>query len=193
VLKQHAFTHKLGGADPLEWIGYKRVSLPISVFKKVLGGSPPEDGMIGVHPVLLFDKTSDESVYYEWHVPLDYIDGTDITFCVKWAPTDAGAGSVTWGIEYEIVRSNNGETLGTGTSTLIVVGSTNSLANELLCTGPTGMKIDGTGVKKGDFIGLRGFRDADASHGGAVDDYAADAALVSVCIRYKSNRFGMPS
>jgi len=143
----------------------------------------PDQGEIGVTPVLLFDAAADEWVYYEWEVPENYDTGSDFKIRFYWSPTDETTGDVVWGIEYTIVTPENDEVLTTATTTQTVTDSTQSLANELLRT--DFITISGTGVQPGDIISMRIYRDADA------DDYNADAALVHLGLYFKIDRNGV--
>jgi len=147
------------------------------------GVNYPSEGEIGVTPVLLFDATNDEWVYYEWEVPENYYTGSDFKIRFYWSPTDANTGDVVWGIEYTIVTPENDEVLTTTTTTATVTDSTQSLANELLRS--DFITIPGTGVQPGDIISMRVYRDADA------DDYGADAALVHLGLYFKVDRNGI--
>jgi len=147
----------------------------------------PAQSEIGVTPVLLFDAASDEWVYYEWEVPENYYAGSDFKIRFYWAPTDANAGDVVWGIEYTIITPENDEVLTAATTTQTVTDSTQSLANELLRT--DFITISGTGVQPGDIISMRVYRDAD----NAADDYGADAALIHLGLYFKVDRNGVAS
>jgi len=147
----------------------------------------PDQGEIGVTPVLLFNATSDEWVYYEWEVPENYNTGSDFKIRFYWAPTDANAGDVVWGIEYTIVTPENDEVLTVATTTDTVTDSTQSLANELLKS--DFITISGTGVQPGDIISMRIYRDAD----NGADDYGADAALIHLGMYFKIDRNGVAS
>jgi len=143
----------------------------------------PDQGEIGVTPVLLFSATSEEWVFYEWEVPENYYVGSDFKIRFYWSPTDANTGDVVWGIEYTIVTPENDEVLTTATTTATVTDSTQSLTNELLRT--DFITIPRTGVQPGDVISMRVYRDADA------DDYNADAALVHLGLYFKIDRNGV--
>jgi len=145
----------------------------------------PTQSEIGVTPVLLFDASSDEWVYYEWKVPENYYAGSDIKLRFAWAPTDGGTGDVVWATEYTIVTPDNNEVLTTTTTTQTVTDSAEGLADELLLT--DFITISGTGIQPGDIISMRIYRDADA------DDYEADAALVHIGLYFQIDRNGVAS
>jgi len=143
----------------------------------------PAPSEIGVTPVLLFNATADEWVFYEWEVPENYYTGSDFKIRFYWAPTDANAGDVVWGIEYTIVTPENDEVLTVATTTDTITDSTQTLANELLKS--DFITISGTGVQPGDIISMRVYRDADA------DDYGSDAALVHLGLYFQIDRNGV--
>jgi len=145
----------------------------------------PARSEIGVSPVMLFDASTDEWIYYEWEVPENYDSSSDFKIRFYWSPTDTGTGDVVWGIEYTVISPNNNEVLTSATTTLTVVDSAEGVANELLKT--DFITISGTGVLPGDIITIRVFRDAD----NAADTYGADAALVHLGLYFKIDRNGI--
>jgi len=149
------------------------------------GTNYPTEGEIGVTPVLLFDATNDEWIYYEWAVPDNYDPGSDIRLRFAWAPTDASTGDVVWATEYTIVTPDNDEVLTAATTTATVTDSAEGLANELLLT--DFITISGTGIQAKDTISMRIYRDADT------DDYGADAALVHLGLYFQVDRNGVAS
>jgi len=149
------------------------------------GTNYPAEGEIGVTPVLLFDATNDEEIYYEWAVPDNYDPGSDIKLRFAWAPTDASTGDVVWATEYTIVTPDNDEVLTVATTTATVTDSAEGLTNELLLT--DFITISGTGVQAKDTVSMRIYRDADA------DDYGADAALVHLGLYFQVDRNGVAS
>jgi len=149
------------------------------------GTNYPGEGEIGVTPVLLFDAGTDEWVFYEWEVPENYHTGSDFKIRFYWAPTDANAGDVVWGIEYTIVTPENDEVLTAATTTDTITDSTQTLANELLKS--DFITISGTGVQPGDIISMRVYRDADSG----ADDYGSDAALVHLGLYFQVDRNGV--
>jgi len=149
------------------------------------GTNYPAEGEIGVTPVLLFDATNDEEIYYEWVVPDNYDPGSDIKLRFAWAPIDASTGDVVWATEYTIVTPDNDEVLTVATTTATVTDSAEGLANELLLT--DFITISGTGVQAKDTVSMRIYRDADAG------DYGADAALVHLGLYFQVDRNGVAS
>jgi len=169
----------------VEWIPiWQEQRAHITQFYKP-GTNYPAQGEIGVTPVLLFDATNDEWVYYEWEVPENYHAGSDFKIRFYWAPTDSNTGDVIWGIEYNVISPENDEVLTATTTTQTVTDSAQGLANELLRT--DFITISGTEIQPGDIISMRVYRDADA------DDYGADAALVHLGIYFQIDRNGIAS
>jgi len=148
----------------------------------------PEYQTLNNGVVLAFNKSTDEEVFGLFCVPGDYDDGTDLKFHIHWAPDIASTDTVTWGLEYLILTSDNDEQLTGSTTTAIVTDDAQNLAEELLQTGD--ITISGTGVVSGDVIQFRIFRDADASESGADDDFDDDAFLVAAHIVYMSDAVG---
>jgi len=188
ILDEDGTQYKVGfenASGELQWTPvWEEQRAHITQFYKP-GTNYPAESEIGVTPVLLFDAASDEWVFYEWEVPENYDTGSDFKIRFYWAPTDANAGDVVWGIEYTIVTPENDEVLTAATTTQTVTDSTQSLANELLRT--DFITISGTGVQPGDIISMRVYRDADA------DDYGADAALVHLGLYFQVDRNGVAS
>ena len=151
-------------------------------------GDQPGNATIGVTPVLQFDKTADEEIFVTTELPHTYCDGTDIKAHFHWAPADADAGNVTWGIEWHSTAYENDEILTEGTATQIVVDATGSRQDEHLRSGD--ITIDGTGISNGDELHIRFFRDANASEGGASDTYDDDASLLHFDLEIMVDSFG---
>jgi hypothetical protein len=114
----------------------------------------------------------------------EYDVGEDLVVLVEWCPTSTGTNTVTWGIEYNVTPIAGTSALDGATSTSIVTQDASGTRSDLQQT--LGWTIAGTGFTEGSYVGVRVFRDADASETGADDDYAADASLVSLTV-YKPN------
>jgi len=171
----------------LQWTPvYQEQRAHIAQFYKP-GTNYPAESEIGVTPVLLFDATVDEEIYYEWAVPDNYDPGSDIKLRFAWAPTDASTGDVVWATEYTIVTPDNDEVLTAATTTATVTDSAEGLANELLLT--DFITISGTGIQAKDTISMRIYRDAD----NGADDYGSDAALVHLGLYFQVDRNGVAS
>ncbi len=152
--------------------------------------NPPTLTLVGNALVEAFEATNDDMLYTTWMVPRTYDPGTDLKIHFHWAPSDDNAGNVTWGVEWAIIADNSNEVLTAGTTTQIVNDATETLQDEILNTGNTTLTGSGTGLTADQIVMLRLFRDADASEGGATDNYASPAYLISIDIEYMSDRLG---
>ena len=151
------------------------------------GVNYPSEGEIGNTPVLFFSPSNEEWIYYEWQVPENYHIGSDFKIRFYWAPVDADTGDVVWGIEYTVISPDSDEVLTDTSTTQTVVDSAQGLANELLRT--EFIVISGEGVKPGDVISARFYRDADNT----LDTYDSDAAIVHVSLLFQIDRNGIAS
>lgn len=170
--------------------GTARVSRDVDFAISKLGpgpsNNPAEVVLDGFILVAAFDATSDEELFLAFEIPHDYDAGTDLQAHFHWAASNTGAGTVTWGIEW--VARSPGEVLTTGEVTQIVTDDTITTADALQLT--ASIVMDGTTIVAEDVIYMRIFRDADASEGGADDDYASDANLTSFGVEHMVDRIG---
>jgi hypothetical protein len=148
------------------------------------GSSAPAQDIVGVSPTWAFDPSTDEEVHTGFWLNEEYDVGEDLVVLVEWCPTSTGTNTVTWGIEYNVTPIAGTSALDGATSTSIVTQDASGTRSDLQQT--LGWTITGTGFAEGSYVGVRVFRDADASETGADDDYAADASLVSLTV-YKPN------
>lgn len=109
----------------------------------------------------------------------NYTRGTNIVPVIKWAPSTAGAGSVNWQLNYEVI--NDGQIGGAGTVSN-VIQLTNSIAWEMFTN--IFPSITGTGFDIGSVFHFNLFRDP------ASDTYGADSALLSIGFYKQINTFG---
>jgi hypothetical protein len=162
------------------------VHIVVSAFSKGKGTNPPAEETIGPWDAFDFDKNGDDELFGIWEIPENYSNGTDITVSFRWAPTDTGTKTVTWGLEHEVRRPENGEALNAGTTTQIVTDDGLGQANGYQESGD--ITISGAGIVRSDTLGMRVFRDADASESGADDDYDNDAALIELHLSYTADK-----
>lgn len=152
-------------------------------------GSPPTGPNLTGHAFTLdFDATVDKEVFMTMEMPHNWAVGTTIKVNFHWAPIDNGAGTVTWGVETKILTPGSDLLTEASIATQIITDDTQTTQDEFLVSDM--ITIDTSGVSAGDFLSLRIFRDADASEGGADDDYASDAQLVAFHIEYIVDGFG---
>ena len=129
----------------------------------------------------LFDKASEEELYFVCQVPHSYKVGTDIEAHVHWSPIDTGTGKVVWGLEYSwaSIEGNfgattivSGESAGTGTARNHIVKSFGYL--------------NGTGKGISSILACRVFRKATDSN----DTYDNDAALHAIDFHFQKDTLG---
>ena len=126
-----------------------------------------------------FSPILEEEAYFEVQLPHSYKAGSDLKPHVHWAPVDANAGTVIWGLEYTI-QSPNG-TFG-NTTILEVADNADGVAykHQLHSLGT----ISGAGITESAVIFGRIYRKAGS------DTYASDAALVSTDIHFQMDKMG---
>jgi hypothetical protein len=157
----------------------------VAALSKGKGANPPTAQLIGPWFAYDYDPTTDDELFATWELPEDYSDGTDITITFRWAPSDAKAGTVTWGVEHEFRRPENAEVLGAGSTTQIATDDAQEETNRFQEN--ASITMSGTGVVSSDVLAMRIFRDADASEVGADDDYPSDASLIELHLIYTAD------
>jgi len=167
---------------------WEDLRVPISSIKR-LGFSDPDwvkfaddagGTSVGIY-ALAFDNTTDEEVFFTAQIPHAYKEGTDITPHVHWAPSDANAGGVTWGLEY--VWANQDGTYG---DTVIITADD--------ATDTTSHKhhridfavISGAGKTISSVLMCRLFRDISDDN----DTYAHDAFLLEFDFHFEKDTVG---
>jgi hypothetical protein len=155
----------------------------ISGLALVGGASAPDlTTFVGDIKLYTFDGGSTlEDAMGAIEIPHDYKEGTDLRPHIHWAPIDANAGNVHWQMSFTKASRDGvfpAQTTITCTSTAGGVALAHK-ANE--CT-----VISGTGVKIGDIIAFRLFRDPT----NVADTYGSDAFLLSLGIHYQIDSTG---
>jgi hypothetical protein len=177
VVEGVAYLHEVNVLDvdsaTVYWFDSKELIAP----DMWAGSSAPAQNITGVSPTWRFDPFTDEEVYTSFYLGNSYQDGEDFTISLEWAPTSTDANTVTWGIEYNITPISGTSAIG-ATTTVITTQDASGTRGDLQQT--LGWTISGTGVTGDSWVGIRIFRDADASETGADDDYPDDAYLVSL-------------
>lgn len=161
--------------------------LVIGVGELRKGGGVPDEGVIGTFPVLLFDDAATEGTHYTLHLPVDWVDGTDLNLAIYWCPTTDDSGKqVSWEIDWE-ARAHAvgaaGEILGAGSANIPIHDDTYAGANNAQETGYA--TISGGSLAADDSIGLFIYRDHDDG-----DNYGQDVALIHIEVKYISDRWG---
>ena len=135
----------------------------------------------------VFDASGEEELFFIAQVPSDYKAATDLSVRARWSPT-AVAGvtlGVKWALEYTWADID-GSVFG-NTSTVTATDSDTWAADE--CRSLTLGTITGTGYAEQSMLICRVYRDATDG----ADNFANDAALLSLDIRYQTEKMGMQS
>ena len=158
------------------------------------GGVGPADTTEDDFPVHDYDATNDESVFIHWEIPHEYASAGEIHLHVEYfvdtAP--AGAANVTWGVEYKKQSIGDNFDFSAGTTTVIVNDAltTGTPANDQKIHSSDEIHLTTTGFEPMDVILIRVFRDADASEGGATDDFGSDARVFNYHLMFLSDKMG---
>lgn len=134
-------------------------------FAKVLDDGSGSQGVFAY----LFSNTTEEEIYFDVQIPHSWKEGGTLYAHVHWSPTTAGAGGVTWGLEYS--WSNIGAVF--GNTTLATVDDTAAEAADTHQM-TDAIEIDGTGKTHSSMMICRLYRDVADDN----DTYAADVALL---------------
>jgi parallel beta-helix repeat protein len=154
------------------------------------GLADPGTSTEGLFCTLDFDKATNETVYYTFHIPWRRCENTDIEVQVKWFhDTNASDANkkVMWGFDY--VSIETGETVdAVNTSiTQLSAGNHNTDAGKLVSTTFT-TKIVAGNLANHDTMGLRFYRVGTATG----DDLNEDARLISVHLHFTMDKLGEP-
>jgi len=144
---------------------------------------PPDEGLVGLFPVLKFNPGSDEQAYYSEPVPFRIKAGTTIIVEVDWV-YEGGQdnGKVVWGLEF--INLAAGEIVDGSTTIITGISAGNHTTGvEVTTTLITGI----TGSEADDCLGLRLYRDADD---GVNDTLAVDASLIMLHLHFTSSKLG---
>lgn len=144
---------------------------------------PPNEGLVGLFPVLKFDPGSNEQAYYSEAIPCKLKAGTAIEARVDWCYEGAAdAGTVVWGLEF--INLATGET---------VAGSTTAITGKSAASQASGTEIStelDTGIIGSvceDNIGLRIYRNTDD---GVNDTLLVDACLIQLHLHFTIDKLG---
>jgi len=146
-------------------------------FAKVQDSGGTTTGVYSYH----FDKNTEEELFFSVQLPHTWRQESGIEPHAHWAPTDAGTGTVVWGLEY--TWANIGSAF-PATSLLTVADPGDGTADkhQLASFGT----IDGAGFTHSSMLLCRVYRAAGATS----DNYDADAALLEVDFHYEINSLG---
>ena len=154
--------------------------------------NPPGEGTEDSFATHDFNASTEESVYFHWEIPHDYVSAGTVhvhfDFFVDTA--EAGASSVVWGVEYKKQSIGDNFDFGAGTTigytqTSITSGTP---ANDKKVHQSSEISLTTAGFVAGDYILLRMFRDADGT--GGTDDFPRDARVLDYHIEYLADKLG---
>jgi len=147
-----------------------------------IGVAGPAPGYVGIVPVLLFDKTADDSVHYSVIVPYKLQAGSAISVVVDWCYTGgADVGTVCWALEY--INLAAGDAVAGGTTTILGTSPGTHASGVMVRTSLiTGI----TGAIAHDVIGLRLYRDISG------DTLDTDADMIEVHFEFIEDKLGKP-
>ncbi len=158
------------------------------------GGVGPGDSTEDDFPIHDYDSTNDESVHIHWEIPHDYASAEEIHLHVEFFVDNApgAAANVTWGVEYKKLSIGDNFDFSAETTTVIVNDSitTGTPANDKKIHSSAQIQLVTTGFEPMDVVLIRIFRDADASEGGATDNFGSDVRVFNYHLMYLSDKLG---
>lgn len=133
-----------------------------------------------IHPVLDFDATTGETVYFSGVMPQNYSNATGVTVYLHWMATSAVTGTIGWLVAFERMADGGDDMdadsfAGDQTVTAETVDGTSGIIDVSSVAVTKGANMDS--VVAGDAFRIRITRDV------ASDDAAGDAELLSVEVR----------
>ena len=127
----------------------------------------------------LFSPLTEQEVYFSCQLPHSYLEGSNIEAHVHWAPINANAGNVRWGLEYTWASMT--ETIA-NTNIIIVSDNTDGVSKKHHLT--SFGYLTGSGQRISSMLLCRLFRDA------TVDTYASDAAVLEIDFHFQKDSLG---
>jgi len=129
----------------------------------------------------LFDKTTEEELYFQVQIPHSWKIGTDIVAHVHWCPVDTDTGTIQWGLEWSLAEKD----AVIGDSTLSLGAATAACGTAYQHTYYEIVEIDMSAVTdRSSIISCRVYRNV------AGDSYNNDAALLEVDFHYQIDSLG---
>ncbi len=166
--------------QPLNYSHTIEYVVTASEIDTAFSASAPDDMISGLFPVYSFDAAADEDLLFRLTLPPKFEAAGDITLKIVWAPSTTNANTITWATSYVGISSEAGELTTAGATTTIVTDEALGTANAVQTTG--NIVFTTTGWVAGDVVGIKLFRDADASEGGADDDFTGEGLFLEVRI-----------
>lgn len=136
--------------------------------------------VFGSYRAVEFANGSTVDCFASWTLPNNYIDGTELTPYVEWAPSSTNTGDVVWHITYDFASS--GELWGTSTVSLTTAGGGTASARQVA----TFDNISGTGLAKG----MTGLFKLSRVGGDAADTFTGTAIGISFGLKYRVQGVG---
>lgn len=150
------------------------------------GGVPPSSNMATLdtrnnHPVLNFDATTDETIYFEGVLP-DTYSGGGLTVDIYWLGASATSGAVCW--EVGIERQDTGtdldsDSFATNRTVSTTTSATSGAQVKSSISFTSGAQMDS--LAAGEPFRLQVVRDANGTNG--TDDMVGDAQLIRVVVK----------
>jgi hypothetical protein len=149
-----------------------------------LGGGASQPDLVqlngGTIEVRAFDgNVTIEQLWGAVEIGHDYAEGTDLYFHIHWMPTTAGAGSVKWQLTYIIVEETGAVPVEQTIDVTQAAGGVAWVMQEAVFPA-----VSGAGVHIQNHVAFRFFRNPNQ------DDYAADAAVMSIGIHMQIDSVG---
>ena len=156
---------------------------PAAMMLDTSANEDPDEANSGNAPVLTFNDTEKNIVYFGFRVPEDWKSGTDINIEVIWTSATT-SGNVEWEIDYTAVPTDGTEaTASDGTDAYIDAAP--GTASYVLTTG-SNLTVPSGSLAAGDMVFIQLFRDAQAGNGD--DTLAGTALLLGANIEYTATR-----
>lgn len=151
------------------------------------GNRPTYGSIMGNLRGLLFDRSTMQQVWVDFHIPHDIALGTKIYPHVHWCPVDNDAGTVRWGIEYYIAKGH-GQQIFTNPVTIYMneTFTSNNQWRHYVTECSDAQAILSTDIEPDSVIKCRVFRDA--SH--SLDTYNDRVHAWQADIHYQVARIG---
>lgn len=161
-------------------------SSAISALTMYKGGvnDPPFNNLISGVSTYLFDKSTMQELFFDFVVPPNYKEGSDINVVVHWVPTTTNPGDVVWGFDYAWV--NPGSVFTTLTS-INLISSSNSVSLEHIQSAFD--PISGSGKQMASILKCRIFRNISSIN----DTYTNQAGLLYLELKYEQSGTGSSS
>ena len=83
------------------------------------GSGKPAFSQIGATGISAWNFGTGDEQFYVWHIPHDYVPGSDIFFHVHWFGPQTAGGFVRWHVDYIYAKGHDQEAYGSHTSVFI--------------------------------------------------------------------------